>query len=83
MLVSAMVIGFVPVLANAADVSLGEIMTIDYSWGEIEFVSHPMEKMMLEECCLREAPIGGAYDMDIDPDDIEVADNVTVVWNIR
>lgn len=71
------------VLAKAADVSLGDIITIDYSWGEIEFVSHPMDKMMLEERCLREAPIGGAYDMDIEPDDIEVSDNVTVVWSIR
>lgn len=71
------------VLTKAADVSLGDILTIDYSWGEIEFVSRPMEKMMLEECCLREAPMSGAYDMDIDPDDIEVSDNVTVVWSIQ
>lgn len=71
------------VLTLAAEVSLGEIISIDYSWGEIEFVSRPMENMMLEECCMKEAPIGGAYNIDIDPDDIEVSDNVTVVWNIR
>ncbi|NLG05575.1 MAG: SIMPL domain-containing protein [Clostridia bacterium] len=70
------------VLAKAANVSLGDIITIDYSWGEIEFISRPMEHMMLEECCMREAPVGGAYDMDIDPDDIDVSDNVTVVWKI-
>lgn len=70
------------VLTKAANVSLGDILTIDYSWGEIEFVSRPMEGMMLEDCCLRETPIGGACDMDIEPDDIEVSDNITVVWSI-
>ncbi|MBE5936854.1 MAG: DUF541 domain-containing protein [Lachnospiraceae bacterium] len=71
------------VLAKAADVSLGDILTIDYSWGEIEFVSRPMDRMMLEDCCLNEAITDGTYDIDIDPDDIKVSDTVTVVWNIR
>lgn len=34
------------VLANAAGVELGEIVTIDYSWGEINFVSSPINKCM-------------------------------------
>ncbi len=71
------------VLAEAAGVSLGEIVTIDYSWGEIEFVSRPMEHMMMDECLMKCAEPDASYDMDIDPDDIEVSDNVTIVWSIR
>ena len=42
-----------------------------------------MDRMMLEECCMS-APCeaDGAYDIDIEPDDIDVTDNVTIVWNI-
>lgn len=71
------------VLTDAAGVSLGEIISIDYSWAEIDFVSRPMNKMMLEECCMS-APDEGArgYDIDIEADDIDVTDTVTVVWRI-
>lgn len=71
------------VLSEAAGVKLGDIISIDYSWAEIDFVSRPMDRMMLEECCMS-APCeaDGAYDIDIEPDDIDVTDNVTIVWNI-
>lgn len=73
------------VLVEAAGVSLGNIVTIDYSWGEIEFISRPIEHMMLEECCARNSidESGAGYNIDINPDDIDVSDNVTVVWTIR
>ena len=64
-------------------VSLGEIVTIDYSWAEIDFVSRPMDKLMLEECCRRICEPDEAYDIDINPDDIDVTDNVMVVWGIK
>lgn len=68
------------VLARAAGVSLKDIQSIDYSWGEIEFECSPMRAdMLMERCC--EAEDAG-YDMDIEPDDIEVSDTVTVVWEI-
>ena len=69
-------------LAEAAGVSLGEIMNIDYSWGEINIWSRPVDSiacggnaklMAREESC----------DMDIVADDINLEDNVTVVWEIR
>lgn len=68
------------VLTEAAGVKLGEIVNIDYSWGEIEFVSRPMNRnlMLEEECCMP----SGAYDIDIEADDIDVTDTVTVVWQI-
>jgi hypothetical protein len=70
------------VLTQAAGVSLQEIQSIDYSWGEIDFDYSPMRGDML--MCLSEkscAPDG--YDMDIEPDDVEVSDTVTVVWRIE
>ena len=72
------------VLANAAGIELGDILNIDYSWAEIDFISRPMNRMMLEECCMSSPMEADAsYDIDIEPDDIEVSDNVTVVWKIR
>ncbi|MBQ4257620.1 MAG: SIMPL domain-containing protein [Clostridia bacterium] len=72
------------VLTRAAGVTLGSIQSIDYSWGQINFEIQPMNRMlMVEECC--EVPVagGGSYDMDIEPDDIEVSDTVTVIWEIN
>lgn len=68
------------VLSEAAGVCLGEIQTIDYSWGEIDFVSAPMDRVVLAEetrCRSMES-----YNIDIEPDEIEVEDTVTVVWSI-
>ena len=70
------------VLTSAAGVKLLDILSIDYSWGEIDFEISPMRgdlgygeyKMALAE------PAG--YDIDIESDDIEVNDTVTVVWGI-
>lgn len=70
------------VLSQAAGVSLESIQSIDYSWGEIEFEYSPMRgNMLMEKCCEAEDAYG-AYDMDIEPDDIEVSDTVTVIWEI-
>lgn len=66
------------VLAEAAGVALGAIVNIDYSWGELEIVSAPVER------CMMSAPNAAmdSYKMDIEPDDIDVTDTVTVVWEI-
>jgi hypothetical protein len=70
------------VLSQTADVSLKEIISIDYSWGEINFDYSPMRGDMLM-CLSEEACAPDGYDMDIEPDDIEVSDTVTVVWRIE
>lgn len=68
------------VLTVTAGVTLKDIRTIDYSWGEIEFDYSPMrDDMRCEKIMLADT---GSFDMDIEPDDIEVADTVTVVWEI-
>ena len=70
------------VLTKAAGVTLKEVQSIDYSWGQIDFEVRPMNRMLMaEDCC--EAPTAGlGYDIDIEPDDIEVSDTVTVIWEI-
>lgn len=68
------------VLTKAAGVSLKDIKNIDYSWGEIQFEYAPMNRNMF--CNKVMADGAGAFDMDIEPDDIEVSDTVTVVWEI-
>lgn len=69
------------VLTGAAGVKLKDILSIDYSWGEIRFDYSPMDRSAF--------PDGEGYGdvkalaMDIEPDDIEVSDTVTVVWEIE
>ena len=67
------------VLAKAAGVSLGEIKEIDYSWGELEICTEPMHGMRL--AAPKES--SGAYYIDIEADDIDVQDTVTIVWEIK
>lgn len=70
------------VLAEASEVKLGEIVMIDYSWGEIDFVSKPLREMSLR-CSAEDEDDAVAYNMDIEPDDIDMTDTVTVVWEIQ
>lgn len=70
------------VLTTVANVKLGEIQAIDYSWGEIDFVTKPLNEMRLMECTECEMSAPGAYDIDIEADDINVIDTATVIWEI-
>ncbi len=70
------------VLAQAAGVELGEIVTIDYSWGDKAFEEVTMRRnvsMVLAqgECRAK------SYNMDVEPEDINVSDTVMVVWKIK
>lgn len=69
------------VLSGAAGVKLGEIQLIDYSWGEVELVSRSYEPMVLRSAKLSSMS-EESYDMDIEADDIDIEDTVTVVWTI-
>lgn len=70
------------VLTQAGGVRLKEIQSIDYSWGEIDFEYRPMRGAVLAEKCMP-CSADESYDLDIEPDDIEVSDTVTVVWEIE
>ena len=67
------------VLAKAAGVMLKEIQSIDYSWGELRFetdiIARPKAVLTGES--------EHAINMDIEPDDIEKTDTVTVAWEIE
>ena len=70
------------VITAAAGVTLKDIQSIDYSWGEIEFEVSPMNRLM-KACAPAPAACDDAcYDLDIEPDDIQAADTVTIVWEI-
>lgn len=64
------------VLAKASGVKLKEILKIDYSWGEIDIYSSPMDDLMVREAA-------STYDIDIEADDIDVQDTVTITWTIE
>ena len=68
------------VLSQAGGVTLGDIQSIDYSWGEIELEYTPLRSNRLADCS--GAPMAKSYSLDIEPDDIEVSDTVTVIWEI-
>lgn len=66
------------ILSKASGVALGDIINIDYSWGEIEIYSEPIQNYYLAESTISEP-----YNIDIEADDIDVQDTVTIVWEIR
>ncbi len=70
------------VLTRAAGVALKEMQNIDYSWGEIDLETRPMDGALFAEACAAAPKAAMRYDLDIEPDDIEVSDTVTVVWEI-
>lgn len=70
------------VLSEAAGVVLGDIQTIDYSWGEIDFTIRPMNEVLTKCIGSDSYEESTGYNMDIEADDIDVTDTVTVVWSI-
>ena len=67
------------VLAEAAGLSLGAIQSIDYSFGELVFEVQPMNRMLMAD---RSLSAKESYDLNIEPDSIQVSDTVTLVWEI-
>ena len=65
------------VLAAASGVKLGELLSVNYSWGELNVYSDT--DYCVEEKCMA-MPMGAA--MDLTPDDIELSDTATFVWEI-
>lgn len=66
------------IMTTAAGVKLGEVQSIDYSWGEIEIKTSPVD--MFE---IGSRKMESSYDIDIEPDDIDVNDTVTIIWEIN
>lgn len=66
-------------LTKAAGVTLGEIISMDYSWADMNLYVQPARMMTLENAPMND---GGSYDMDIEPENIDLNDSVTVIWSI-
>jgi len=66
------------ILCEAAGVTLGVLRDIDYSWSEINVYSHTTYNMD----CLA-APSVREEGIDFVPEDIDVRDTVTMVWDIK
>lgn len=63
-------------LCEAAEVELGQILSISYDWKEVELYAQPLyasARLMMEE---------SAAGMDLEPEEIENSDTVTVIWEI-
>lgn len=68
------------ILTKASGVTLGELVSIDYNWGELHLYS-PTRYEMEADCLMKISAAPTA--MDIEPDDIDVSDSITFVWEIR
>lgn len=68
------------VLTRAAGVTLLQMQSIDYSWGESDLECRPMnDALPFRKAAL---PAAGSCALDIEPDEIPVSDTVTLVWEI-
>ncbi len=69
------------ILCRASGSEMGQLLSIDYNWGELNIVSRTSYKMAdylmpraaMDKCCTPE----------IEPDDIDVADTVAFTWEIK
>ena len=59
------------------------MQSLNKSISKIDFEVHPMSKALLSEECFMSEISSNSYELDIEPDDIEVSDTVTVVWEIQ
>ncbi len=64
------------ILARAAGVSLGDLVSMDYSWGEIRVYE---EQAFMNE----KAMCASVADLDLTPDDITAEESVTLVWIMK
>ena len=72
------------IIAKAANVELNEIIDINYSWVDFEFHTRPYDIEDGEVCkCCAAPETGSRYDIDIEPEDIDRSDNVTIVYSLK
>lgn len=70
------------ILTQAIGVTLQEVVKIDYSWESMDIVSRPMNGFLRGVECEPSAETA-AYNISIEPDDINISDKVTVIWRIE
>ena len=65
------------ILCAASGAKLGDLLSIDYNWGELHLYSET--DYDVEGKCLM---MGAADDMDIEPEEIKARDTATFAWEI-
>ena len=65
------------ILCDASGAKLGNLIAIDYNWGELDIYSHTRF-----DCCEEALAPMKACSIDIDPEDIDVSDTATFVWEL-
>ena len=65
------------ILCAASGAKLGELLSIDYNWGELHLYS--ATDYDVEDKCMM---LGAADDMDIEPEEIKARDTATIAWEI-
>ena len=67
------------ILTAASGVKLGQLVAVNYSWGEIDVYSRT--ECAMDRNCYK-AKAASTMDMCFEPEDIELDDTVTFVWEI-
>ena len=67
------------ILCEASNVKMGQLFSIDYNWGELNIYSKTRYDM--DEDCMPMVSMSKL--IDIEPDDIDVSDTATFVWEIH
>ena len=65
------------ILCASSGAKLGELLSIDYNWGELHLYS--ATDYDVEDKCMM---LGAADDMDIEPEEIKARDTATFEWEI-
>ena len=69
-------------LCIASGNQLGELISIDYNWGELNIISRTRYEM--EDCIVEPMMSMAKFSApEIEPDDIDVSDTVTFSWEIK
>lgn len=69
------------IIAEASNLQLGNIVSIDYSLKDYEYDSSPFYRPY--ECSCDYSASESELDMDIIPEDIKLNDNVTIIFEIK
>ena len=67
-------------MVSAAEVTLGDIQNMDYSYETIYWESRQYIQM---DCAKMYSPTVDSFDVDMTPEDMNLTDTVTIVWEIK
>ena len=69
------------ILCKASGSELGQLLTIDYNWGELNLISATQYEM--EDCVQPLMAMKTCAVPEIEPDDIEANDTVAFTWEVK